>query len=148
MGNIEIRRAAAADAAAIAELEREIFPDAWSEDTVLSYIDSAFVATLDGETVAYLILRLIAPEGEIYRIAVSGRHRRQGIARELFSFAVSAERTRGLESLYLEVREKNAPARALYDSLGFRECGLRRGYYKNPDDNAIIMVYDDENTCI
>ena len=49
-------------------------------------------------------------------------------------------RGRGLETTFLEVRSKNAPALALYRAYGFEEVGVRKGYYKNPDDDAIIML--------
>ena len=148
MQRVSYRRAVAADASAIAKIEAEIFTDAWGEASVLSYIDTAFVAELDGAVGAYLIASLIAPEGELYRIAVRDSFRRAGVGTGLFSYAIEELSRRGLTTLFLEVREKNLPARALYGSLGFRECGVRRGYYKNPDDNAILMVYGNENSCI
>lgn len=140
MSTLEIRRASGDDVTAIASLEARIFPDAWGEEAVLSYINTTFVATLDGVLVAYLISNLIAPEGELYRIAVSEECRKMGIGKALLSYAISELKALGLSDFYLEVREKNLPARALYASLGFRESGVRRGYYKNPDDNAVLMV--------
>ena len=148
MQSINIRRAAPSDTAAIAALEAEIFPDAWGEAAILSYIDTTFVAEIDGVLGAYLISNLIAPEGELYRIAVEKAQRERGIGKRLLSFAIEELTSRGLSSFFLEVREQNAPARALYGSLGFIECGVRRGYYKNPTDNAILMVYGNENSCI
>ncbi len=139
---LEIRRARCDDAAAIAALESENFSDPWGEESLLSYIEASFVAIIDGRVAAYLISGLIAPEGELYRIAVDERYRRCGIGKGLLSFALSELSLRGLRSFFLEVRERNTPARALYSSLGFRECGVRKNYYKNPTDNAILMVYD------
>ena len=96
---------------------------------------------LDGKDVTeYIIGRQIAPEGEIYRLATLPKYRRRSIAYRLLDYAVKTERGRGLELLFLEVREKNAPARALYSSYGFREISTRKNYYKNPNDNAIIML--------
>ena len=89
-----------------------------------------------------MISSLIAPEGELYRIAVDEKYRRRGLGRERLGFAAAALAERGLRSFFLEVREKNLPARALYASLGFTECGVRKNYYKNPTDNAILMVYE------
>ena len=142
MQSLKIRRASAEDARAIAQLEAKIFPDAWGEGAVLSYIDTSFVAECDGSVIAYMLTNLIAPEGELDRRAVSEECRRTGIGKALLSYAISSLIERGISDLYLEVREKNLPARALYTSLGFRECGVRRSYYKNPDDNAILMVYN------
>lgn len=145
---MDIRRARPEDAPAIAEAEREIFPDPWSERDITSLISSegsmCYTALADGRVLAYLIGRQISPEGEIYRLATLPEHRRRGIAYRLLDYAVKCERGRGLEVLFLEVREKNAPARALYSSHGFREIATRKNYYKNPTDNAIIMLLSSE----
>lgn len=99
-----------------------------------------FVAKRGNMTLGYIIGRLIAPEGEIYRIATHPDHRGRGIGYRLLSYALKTERGRGLETTFLEVRSKNEPAKALYRAYGFKEIGVRRGYYKNPDDDAIIMI--------
>ena len=138
---MEIRRSIPADAKEIAIAESEIFPDPWSERDITDAISQSgsmcYTAISDGSVVAYVIGRQIAPEGEIYRIATLPSHRRRGIAYRLLDYTVKCERGRGLESLFLEVREKNIPARNLYKSYGFREIGLRKNYYKNPTDNAL-----------
>ena len=142
---MEIRRAVAADATKIGAAEEIIFPDAWSESDISSVICTvggiAYVATNGDELLGYIIGRLIPPEGEIYRIAVMPKYRRRGIAYRLLNYAVKTERGHGLECLFLEVRSKNIPARMLYRSYGFKEMGIRRGYYKNPEDDAIIMLH-------
>ena len=145
---MEIRKARPCDASAIAEAEKEIFSDPWSERDVSAVITNegsmCYSAIKDGKLVAYVIGRTIAPEGEIYRIATLPEFRQRGIAYRLLDYAVKTERGAGLESLFLEVREQNAPARALYSSYGFREVGFRKNYYKNPDDNAVIMLLSSE----
>jgi len=142
---MEIRRSIPADAKEIAIAESEIFPDPWSERDITDAISQSgsmcYTAISDGSVVAYVIGRQIAPEGEIYRIATLPSHRRRGIAYRLLDYTVKCERGRGLESLFLEVREKNIPARNLYKSYGFREIGLRKNYYKNPTDNAVVMLH-------
>lgn len=140
---MEFRRAGAQDVSAIAALESAIFSDPWSERAVSDCIcrgGLCFVATGDGELIAYIIGTLIAPEGEIYRIAVRSDRRRRGVAYRLLDYAVKTERGRGLEALFLEVRSRNSAARALYRAYGFREISVRRGYYRSPDDDAIIML--------
>ena len=141
---MDIRRSVPDDAPGIAELEREIFPDPYSEKDIFSYICSdggmCYTATVNGEVVAYIIGRVIAPEGEIYRIATRPGFRRRGIAYRLMDYAVKTERGHGLECLFLEVRSANTPARNLYHSYGFREVGARKNYYKDPADDAIVMV--------
>ena len=141
---MEIRRAVSGDALAIAEMEAEYFSDPWSQKDIFSYICSrdgmCFTATEDGVPIAYVLGRIIPPEGEIYRIAVNESKRQRGIGYRLLSFALKTERGRGLETTFLEVRSKNTAARKLYLAHGFKEVGIRKNYYKNPDDDAIIMV--------
>ena len=99
-----------------------------------------YSALVDGRVVAYIIGRVIAPEGEIYRIATKEKFRRRGIAYRLLDYAAKTEKGKGLECLFLEVRESNTPARNLYHSYGFREVGLRKNYYSSPTENAVVMV--------
>ena len=145
---MDIRRSRPDDAPAIAGAEVEIFPDPWSEKDITSAISSegsmCYTALVDGQIAAYLIGRQISPEGEIYRLATLPEFRLRGIAYRLLDYAVKCEKGRGLELLFLEVREKNSPARALYSSYGFREIATRKNYYKNPNDNAIIMLLASE----
>ena len=142
---LEIRRAVPDDAGKIETLEALSFSDPWSRKDIFSYIcDSTgmcFVALDEGEVVAYILARLIAPEGEIYRIATAPERRGRGIASRLLSYATKTERGRGLETLFLEVRSKNLSALSLYYSFGFEKLGVRKNYYKNPDDDAIVMIY-------
>lgn len=145
---MNIRRAIPDDALKIARVEAEIFPDPWSIKDVLTTITSngamCYVALSDsGELLSYVIGRLIAPEGEIYRVATVASARRRGIAYRLIDYALKTEKGHGLETVFLEVREKNVPARNLYKSYGFIEAGVRKDYYKNPPDNAIIMMKTD-----
>ena len=141
---MEIRRTLPKDAGRIAEAEREIFPDPWSEADIISTLSTegsmCYVALLDGEIAAYVLGRQITPEGEIYRIATLPEYRRRNIAYRLLDYTVKCERGRGLENLFLEVREQNTPARRLYEAYGFKKIGERKNYYKNPTDNAIIML--------
>ena len=141
---MEIRKMNPDDAVQVAELEAEIFPDPWSERDIFPYICTAggmcYAAISDGRVVAYILGRVIAPEGEVYRIATRHGYRRRGIAYRLLDYAVKCERGRGLETLFLEVREGNIPARNLYHSYGFSEVGVRKNYYSNPTENAIVMI--------
>lgn len=140
---MDFKRAGANDASGIAELEAEIFTDPWDERSIRDCIGRGgmcFVARDDSGVIAYVIGTLIAPEGEIYRIAVKESKRLRGIGYRLLDYAVKTERGRGLETLFLEVRRENAAARALYKAYGFSEIAVRKGYYKNPTDDAIVML--------
>ena len=141
---MEIRRTHPDDLSAIASAEAEIFSDPWSREDILGVLSGegamCYTAKKDEKVVAYVIGRVIPPEGEIYRIATLPEYRGRGIAYRLLDFAVKSERGYGLESLFLEVRKNNAPARALYSAFGFTEVGVRKNYYKNPTDDAIVML--------
>jgi ribosomal-protein-alanine N-acetyltransferase len=125
-------------------MEANIFGDPWSKKDIFSYICSdtgmCFTA-LDGEEpIAYVIGRKIPPEGEIYRIAVREDKRQRGIGYRLLSYALKTELGSGVETVFLEVRSKNDAARALYRAYGFKELGERKNYYKDPPDDAVVMV--------
>ena len=141
---MEIRRAAARDVSGIAAIEEICFSDPWCERDILGYVSTeggmCFVAVRDGRVIAYILGRLIAPEAEIYRIAVLPEERRRGVGYRLLDFAMKTEHGRGLETVFLEVRSRNTPAINLYSAYGFRRAGMRKNYYKNPDDDAIVML--------
>ena len=141
---MDIRRSKPDDATEIAAIEAETFGDPFGQKDIFSYICSdlgmCFTALDESGVVGYIIGRKIPPEGEIYRIAVREDKRQRGIGYRLLSYAIKTERGDGVESVFLEVRSKNAPARALYNAYGFREIGIRAGYYQNPTDDAIIMM--------
>ena len=141
---MDFRRAVPSDTADIAALEELIFPDPWNERSIQDCIctDGAmcFCCIENGKAVAYLLGRLIAPEGEIYRVAVHPNYRHKYIGYRLLDYSVKTSKGRGLEVIFLEVRSQNFPAIKLYASYGFKEAGRRKNYYKNPQDDAIIML--------
>ena len=141
---MDIRRSHPDDATAIAEMELNIFGDPWGQKDIFSYICSdtgmCFTALDGGEVIGYIIGRKIPPEGEIYRIAVRPDRRQRGIGYRLLSYALKTERGSGVETVFLEVRESNIPARALYKAYGFNEISIRKNYYQNPTENAVIMI--------
>lgn len=141
---MDFRRAVPADATGIARLEEEIFSDSWSyrdiQDLICTEGGMCFTALDGGEVIAYVIGRLIPPEGEIYRVAVAPHKRQRGIGYRLLDYAVKTSKGHGLERLFLEVRSRNIPARNLYTAYGFKEIGTRKNYYKDPQDDAIIML--------
>ena len=141
---MDFRRSIPADATGIAALEEEIFSDAWSyrdiQDLICTEGGMCFTAIEDGKVIAYVIGRLIVPEGEIYRVAVAPHKRQRGIGYRLLDYAVKTSKGQGLERLFLEVRSKNIPAIRLYTAYGFKEIGTRKNYYKDPQDDAIVML--------
>jgi ribosomal-protein-alanine N-acetyltransferase len=145
-------RCTAADISKIARLEKESFSDPWSEKSIADLVASdsvvSFVAKDGDELFGYIIVRIIAPEGELYRIAVDKSMRQRGIGYKLIKNTVDHLLPLGLETLFLEVRSQNEAAISLYKSYGFTQIGLRRNYYKDPTDDAIIMLWQNRTDLV
>ena len=127
----------------VAALERLCFSDPWSEASVASELDnelSLWLVALEGEQVAgYVGSQTVLDETDMMNIAVQPECRRRGIAAALIGELVNQLREHGSHVLRLEVRESNVPAIALYESMGFTQLGLRKNYYRNPKENALIL---------
>jgi ribosomal-protein-alanine N-acetyltransferase len=93
----------------------------------------------DGQMQGFISLAWVIDEGEIRNIAVLPELRRRGIASLLLNAAEERAREIGVTTLYLEVRESNVAAIRLYEERGYAAVGHRRGYYRNPREDAIIM---------
>lgn len=138
-----IRPADPADSAALEQLERRCFSDPWSvaafdELLPLSYI-VGLVAEWRGEIGGYLIARELAGEAEILNLAVVPELRRAGLGRDLLDAGLAQCRARGAERVWLEVRESNAAAQALYSRRGFTTAGRRKRYYRAPVEDALVL---------
>ena len=126
--------------AAVAELEKQNFSEPWPEIAVRSELTNQLalwlVAVEDGVVAGYVGSQTVLQEADMMNIAVGEGFRRRGIARMLVE-----ELIRRLDAyqLTLEVRVSNAPAIALYESLGFAQVGLRKNYYHKPKEDALIL---------
>lgn len=124
-------------------LEQVCFSESWSEYLICqgldSKVDTYLVYQENDRVLGYSVIRLLGDEGEIQRIAVDPRHQRRGIARKLMEAMVAFSRARGVGSIALEVRAGNQGARKLYEAYGFRQEAVRRGYYHNPREDALIL---------
>lgn len=142
---LAVRDLAAADVPAVAVMEREIFSDPWPESFFLGELRQplvyARVAERDGAVIGYLVAWLGVGTGHLGNLAVAGGQRRRGVARVLLEDLLGAARARGIESVALEVRVSNYPAQALYRAWGFRVVGLRRGYYRDTGEDALVMEW-------
>lgn len=87
----------------------------------------------------YVIAHHAADEGEILNLGVAPRCRRRGIGRALVQAMLARLATRGVRTVFLEVRESNLAARALYQSLGFTAVGQRANYYRRPAESAVVL---------
>ena len=129
--------------AQVAALERQCFADPWSEGSIASELDNPLslwlVAEHNGAVCGYVGSQTVLDETDMMNIAMHPDCRRQGIAAALIEELVSRLKERGSHILRLEVRESNTPAIALYNSMGFIQLGIRKNYYRNPKENALIL---------
>jgi len=132
------------DLRGVAAIERLAFSDPWSEKSfreALSHPAMYFVAARSdgGEVLGYVVAWFVADEGQIANLAVAPSGWGRGIGRALLTSALNEAASRGVRDIYLEVRESNQRARRLYGSTGFQEVGRRRGYYRRPVEDAIVL---------
>ncbi|MCZ6730371.1 MAG: ribosomal protein S18-alanine N-acetyltransferase [SAR324 cluster bacterium] len=129
--------------AALAALERRCFDDPWTaEDYARLRGNPGAVAWIlrDGARLAlgFVCMQQAAGELEIYRIAVAPEQRRKGRARRLLGEVIMHAAREGLRQVFLEVRAGNAAARGLYTAMGFEQAALRKGYFKQPPEDALV----------
>ncbi len=131
------------DLTQIAGLEARIFPDPWSLKSLQATFDlrtSLMLGAWQGmELAGYVIFTQIPPEGEILRIAVAEPIRQKGVAVRLLDALWQICEKAGITRVMLEVRSGNTPAVNLYEKTGFIRDGVRKGYYRDPADDALLM---------
>lgn len=126
-------------------IEQEVFSDPWSTQDFRDCVSFAvfLVAETDGGAISgYVVALNAADEGEILNLAVAPNGRRHGLGRALVEQILEVLSARGVRQVYLEVRESNQPARALYAAHGFKEVGRRKQYYRRPVEDAIVLRLD------
>ena len=127
----------------VAELEKICFSDPWSEKSVASELTNPLslwlVAVEDDWVAGYVGSQSVMGESDMMNVAVHPDFRRQGVAEKLVLELVAALGKNDNHCLTLEVRASNVPAIALYEKLGFARIGLRKNYYRNPKEDALIL---------
>jgi [ribosomal protein S18]-alanine N-acetyltransferase len=141
---LELRRLDANDLDTVETIERASYPTPWSRSMFAAELRKpsalalgAFLET--GELVGYAFVSRYVDAWHVMNVAIAPEHRRRGIATELLErlFAVTANDQR--RGYTLEVRVSNADAIRLYEKLGFQSRGIRRGYYTDNREDAVIM---------
>ena len=127
----------------VAELEKVCFSTPWSEQSIAQELHnpiSLWLLAVEGESLAgYVGSKTVMGETDMMNLAVAPQRRRQGIGRRLVEELTARLARMGSRSLTLEVRASNVPARALYEAMGFVQTGLRRGYYRSPREDGLIL---------
>ena len=122
----------------------------WSEADYAGVLAAAqrwigWVLIAEGQDVpgcpaAFALMALIPPEAELSKLAVHPDYQRKGLASTLLDRVLRHAQAKGCRRCYLEVRSQNSNAIAFYIKHGFTACGMRKRYYRNPEDDAMLMV--------
>lgn len=124
-------------------IERESFSTPWTADSLRQageMENSIFLTVTERETaVGFGCILLVADEGELVDIAVAPAYRKLGLGQMLMTALLTEAANRGTTQVFLEVRQSNTPARTLYEKNGFTAIGLRKKYYKEPVEDAVLM---------
>jgi ribosomal-protein-alanine N-acetyltransferase len=121
-----------ADIDEMVAIENCIFPYPWTRGNFVDSVASGYSVwgcRVAGELVGYFVLMIAVDEAHLLNISVAGKRQRMGFGARLLECAMNGARQAGASSLLLEVRPSNHSALALYRHFGFRQIGLRRGYY-------------------
>lgn len=144
-----VRRMAAGDIDAVLALAEKVSEaPRWSREDYSSCIDSCesglllragFAAEADGRLLGFSVGKLVARTCELESIAVEPGSQGKGMGRALFEAVIDWAQTHGATRIELEVRASNTRAIMLYELAGLRREGLRTGYYKSPEEDAVLM---------
>lgn len=142
---ITIRAMQVKDTENVAALEKGIFTQPWSQKgfaDALRLGNTVFlVAEEQGRILGYIGMYLSMDEGEITNVAVDAAERRRGIGALLLQEMIHQAELRSIARIVLEVRVSNEVAIRLYERNGFVNCGVRKGFYEMPKEDAYIMIY-------
>ena len=151
MAVVNIRRARLYDVPALARIERVSFVSQWSAEEITRDIvsnDRAYVAVaeINGEAVGYADMWIVAGEAQLFNIVVDPAYRGKEIAFRLLAHMLKVAAVT-CNVITLEVRRSNVPAISLYLKSGFRQVGIRKGYYTDNGEDAVLMDrgLDEEN---
>jgi len=145
-----IRKMTLEDVPAVAELDQMSFSLPWPERSFRFELTDnpasrCWVAEVDGRIVGMIVCWLFVNEAHIATLATHLDFRRQGIARKLLTHALRAMMQEGAVSSFLEVRESNAAAQEMYREFGYEATGRRKRYYRDNDEDAILMTLEGLN---
>jgi [ribosomal protein S18]-alanine N-acetyltransferase len=139
---VVIRRARSRDIEAVVSIEKKSFPTPWSRALLSSELDQPgsiyVVAEIEGAVVGFVGLWHVMDEGHICTLAVEPAERGRGLGELLVLAALEAAVEVGSDAVHLEYRLGNDAAAQLYAKLGFERVGLRRGYYSDTGEDAVL----------
>ncbi|MDR3349009.1 MAG: ribosomal protein S18-alanine N-acetyltransferase [Acidaminococcales bacterium] len=138
-----VRKMTASDVEAVAKVEADAFPFPWPASFFAGELENPLAVYLvleaAGEISGYAGFWMVLREAQVINIAVHSRARGRGMGELLVGALAAAAARLGAESIILEARASNNVAQALYAKAGFVRCGLRRGYYQDTGEDAVLM---------
>lgn len=142
--SLEIVKMAHEDVDSVYEIEELSFFTPWSKKSIKTEIDNKvgryIVIKENGKVVSYGGFWIVLDEANINNIAVHPDYRGRGISKILMNALIDIAKSENAKMMYLEVRSSNSTAQKLYKGLGFAMVGLRKGYYVDTDEDAIVMM--------
>lgn len=142
----QYRKMTEQDCEAVADLYQQCFSHPWTLAGIREMFTSegyiSHVAVDGEEIIGYVGMKTVLDEADITNVAVSPDHRKKGIAHELLKILLNQAEEMGIVSIFLEVRASNIAAITLYDHAKFTECGRRKKYYQEPEEDALVMVWN------
>jgi len=141
---MQFRRMTAADLDAVMAIEPTIYPYPWSRGNFSDSLNSGYdcwVCEINGIIMGYAVLMMVLDESHLLNISIAKSYQGRGLGRQLLAFMMQVGRDHGGMNMFLEVRVSNQNALYLYESAGFNEMAIRRGYYpaNNGREDAILM---------
>ena len=141
---IKLRRARISDLCSVLAIEKEAFPTPWSENSFRQELSGRgryfWILEKDGEVVGYICFWVWGEEMQVANLAIKKEYRGQRLGEYLLRQALRLSSKKGAKTAFLEVREKNLPARKLYQRLGFQSIGRRTKYYLDTGEDALILA--------
>ena len=139
-----IRKMARGHIPQVLEIERASYPSPWSVKAFANEMMSAssvnIVAMEAMSVVGFLVAWIVVDQLHVANIAVAGDHRRRGVGGAMMKWLLAEAAQRGCATSTLEVRESNRAARSMYSQLGYRSVSIRKTYYSNPQEDAVVMM--------
>lgn len=128
-------------------IENETFSSPWTETGYFTFLirdDTLFLVAEDDGIAGYCGVVMAQDEGDITNVAVRKDKRRQHIGTGLMEELIRRTSQAGVKTLFLEVRKGNEKAISLYEKMGFEQCGLRKNYYQEPVEDAVLMKHEEK----
>lgn len=138
------RRMTERDLDTIMAIENSVYPYPWTRGNFKDSLRESYhcwVVEVADEIIGYSVLTVAADEAHLLNLSIASHWQRLGRGRELLQFVLKLARDFSARQMFLEVRPTNTPGIALYIAAGFREIGIRRGYYpaRHGREDAVVM---------